>query len=95
MGERLALPRHYFIAESDPDAVILCRNDGSFVAAFSTTGATRGGIVETAKEDYRRLLGEGHMQFGGCAVLLAAGRLRLALPNGAGEQDAAGGGYER
>jgi hypothetical protein len=61
VDKRLPLPRHYFIDESDPDAVILRRQDGSFVAAFSATGATREGIVEAAKEDYRRLLGQGRL----------------------------------
>jgi hypothetical protein len=42
----------YYLDESDPDIVILCRQDGSFVAAFSAQGATREGIVEAAKEDY-------------------------------------------
>ena len=42
--------------ESDPDIVVLRRQDGSFVAAFSARGATREGIVEAAREDYRRLL---------------------------------------
>jgi hypothetical protein len=46
----------YYIDESDPDIVILRRQDGSFVAAFSAWGATREGIVEAATEDYRRLL---------------------------------------
>jgi hypothetical protein len=46
----------YYIDESDPDIVILRRQDGSFVAAFSARGATREGIVEAAREDYRRLL---------------------------------------
>jgi hypothetical protein len=59
MGERLPLPRHYFIDESDPDIVVLRRQDGTFVAAFSAMGATREGIVEAAKEDYRRLLSQG------------------------------------
>ena len=53
------LPRHYFIDESDPDILILRRQDGTFVAAFSSSGATREGIVEAAKEDYQRLLREG------------------------------------
>jgi hypothetical protein len=57
MGERSDLPHSYFIDESDPDVVILRREDGSFVAAFSAEGATREGIVEAAMEDYRRLLG--------------------------------------
>ena len=46
----------YYIDESDPDIVVLRRQDGSFVAAFSAQGATREGIVEAAREDYRRLL---------------------------------------
>ena len=46
----------YYLDESDPDIVVLRRQDGSFVAAFSARGATREGIVEAAKEDYRRLL---------------------------------------
>ena len=46
----------YYMDESDPDIVVLRRQDGSFVAAFSARGATREGIVEAAREDYRRLL---------------------------------------
>jgi hypothetical protein len=46
----------YYIDESDPDIVLLRRQDGAFVAAFSARGATREGIVQAAREDYRRLL---------------------------------------
>jgi hypothetical protein len=46
----------YYIDKSDPDIVVLRRQDGSFVAAFSARGATRGGIVEAAKEDYGKLI---------------------------------------
>ena len=46
----------YSIDKSDPDIVVLRRQDGSFVAAFSARGATREGIVEAAKEDYRKLI---------------------------------------
>ena len=46
----------YYLDESDPDIVILRRQDGAFVAAFSAQGATREGIVEAAKEDYGRLI---------------------------------------
>jgi hypothetical protein len=50
------LPKfHYYMDESDPDVVVLRRQDGAFVAAFSARGATREGIVEAAKEDYRQL----------------------------------------
>ncbi len=59
MDERVELPRHYFIDESDPDILVLRREDGTFVAAFSSSGATREGIVAAAKEDYQRLLSEG------------------------------------
>ena len=46
----------YYLDESDPDIVILRRQDGAFVAAFSARGATREGILEAAKEDYGRLI---------------------------------------
>lgn len=51
------LPKfNYYVDESDPDVVILRLLDGSFVAAFSASGATREGILEAAKEDYRERL---------------------------------------
>ncbi len=37
---------------------MLRRQDGSFVAAFSSSGITKEGIVEAAKEDYGALAGE-------------------------------------
>jgi hypothetical protein len=46
------LPEHYYLDESDPDVLVLRRQDGTFVAAFSAQGATKEGIVEAAKEDY-------------------------------------------
>ena len=46
----------YYLDESDPDVVILRLLDGSFVAAFSASGATREGILEAAKENYRERL---------------------------------------
>ncbi len=42
---------NYYLDESDPDVVILRRQDDSFVAAFSAGGATRESILEAAKED--------------------------------------------
>ena len=55
--ELKTLPKFdYYIDKSDPDIVVLRRQDGSFVAAFSARGATREGIVEAAKEDYGRLI---------------------------------------
>jgi len=46
----------YYLDESDADIVLLRRQDGAFAAAFSARGATREGIVEAAKEDYKKLL---------------------------------------
>ena len=58
-GAPLLLPRFgYYLDESDPDVVVLRRQDGAFVAAFSASGATREGIVAAAKEDYAALLRE-------------------------------------
>ena len=55
--EEKKLPKFdYCLDESDPDILVLRREDGSFVAAFSARGATREGIVEAAKEDYGRLI---------------------------------------
>ena len=54
--ERLLPKIDYYIDESDPDIVILRRQHGTFVAAFSARGATMEGILEAAKEDYWRLI---------------------------------------
>jgi hypothetical protein len=54
--EGWALPESYYLDESDPDILVLRRQDGTFVAAFSAQGATGEGIVEAAKEDYEALL---------------------------------------
>jgi hypothetical protein len=57
MDDDLKLPAFkYYLEESDPDIVLLRRQDEAFVAAFSARGVTREGIVEAAKEDYRALL---------------------------------------
>ena len=48
----------YHLDESDPDVVVLRRQDGVFVAAFSARGATEEGIIRAAKDDYRALLEE-------------------------------------
>jgi two-component system, NtrC family, sensor kinase len=60
----------YYLDESDPDVLVLRRQDGTFVAAFSAQGATREGISEAASEDYRRLVSH-----------LRAGRQRAAFLN--------------
>ena len=55
--DELRLPVfNYYIDESNPDIVVLRRQDGAFVAAFSAQGATREGILEVAKEDYGALV---------------------------------------
>ena len=46
----------YLLDETDPDILVLRRQDGAFVAAFSAWGATESSIVEAAKEDYRELI---------------------------------------
>jgi hypothetical protein len=46
----------YDLDRSDPDLLILRRQDGSFVAAVSARGATEEGILEAAKEDRRKWL---------------------------------------
>jgi hypothetical protein len=46
----------YHLDESDPDIVVLRRQDDTFVAAFSGRGFTKEGIIEAAKEDYSKLL---------------------------------------
>jgi hypothetical protein len=57
MDEQRWLPKFdYYLDESDPDVLVLRRQDGSFVAAFSAQGATKEGIAEAAKEDYRWLV---------------------------------------
>jgi hypothetical protein len=56
MQELLFPSFNYFLDESDPDIVILRRQeDDSFVAAFSARGVTKESAIEAAKEDYRRL----------------------------------------
>jgi hypothetical protein len=55
--EVLGFPKFdYHLDESDPDLLVLRRQDGSFVAAFSARGATEESIVEAAREDYRELI---------------------------------------
>jgi len=46
----------YYLDESDPDIVVLRRQGGTFVAAFSARGVSTEGIMEAAKADYRRLI---------------------------------------
>ena len=46
----------YYLDESDPDIVVLRRQDGSFAATFSAQGTTREDIVEAAKDDSWKLI---------------------------------------
>ena len=53
------LPKfNYYLDEPDPDVIVLRREDGTYVGAFSAAGATREGLVEAAEEDYRDFLQE-------------------------------------
>ena len=55
--QELLFPKfEYHLDESDPDILVLMRQDGAFVAAFSAGGATGVGFVEAAREDYRELV---------------------------------------
>jgi hypothetical protein len=56
MEEEMLPKFDYYLDESDPDIVVLRRQDGAFVAAFSARGVTKEGIAKAAKEDYRKLL---------------------------------------
>ena len=47
---------NYYLEESDPDIV---------AAAFSAQGATKEGVIEAAKEDYRGLLVRDHRAWRG------------------------------
>jgi hypothetical protein len=53
--EELTFPTFdHYLDLSDPDVVLLRRQDGSLVAAFSARGATEECIIEAAKEDRRK-----------------------------------------
>jgi hypothetical protein len=54
-AKMMRLPFNYILDKSDPDILRLRRQDSSFVAAFSASGATEEGIREAAMEDYRIL----------------------------------------
>ena len=56
MVEQMYPKFDYFLDETDPDILILRRQDGAFVAAFSATGATKEGIAQATKEDYLALI---------------------------------------
>ena len=56
MDEEILPKIDYYVDESDPDKVILRRQDDTFVAAFSAQGVTKEGILEAAKEDHRKLI---------------------------------------
>jgi hypothetical protein len=57
--DRPLLPKfNYYLDESDPDVLVVRRQDGAFVAAFSARGATKEGIMQATEEDYRAMLRE-------------------------------------
>ncbi len=47
------LPDDYYLDETDPDEVVLRREDGSEVADFSATGADPAEVEHAAWEDFR------------------------------------------
>lgn len=49
-----SLPFGYYLDESDPDILIVRRPDGSVVAYFCATGATREGILKAIKDDCQK-----------------------------------------
>ena len=56
MDDDLKLPAFkYYLDETDPDIVVLRRQDEAFVAAFSARGVTTEGILEAAMAAYRAL----------------------------------------
>ncbi len=58
-GEAPLLPKFdYHLDGSDPDVLVLRRQDGDFVAAFSARGATDEGVLEAAQDDCRALIRE-------------------------------------
>jgi hypothetical protein len=56
MDEQMLPKFDYYLDHSDPDIVVLRRQDGAFAAAFSARGITDEGIVATAKEDYWKVI---------------------------------------
>ena len=56
MDEEMLPKIDYYVDQQDPGVVILRRQDGTFVAAFSARGAATEGLLEAAKEDHRRLI---------------------------------------
>ena len=51
MDDEPLLPKvDYYLDESDPDIVVLRRQDGAFAAAFSAQGATKEGVIEANAE---------------------------------------------
>lgn len=46
----MSAPAGYY-QERDPDVLVLRREDGSFVAAFSALGCTEGSVRRAAEED--------------------------------------------
>ena len=46
----------YYLDETNPDILILRRQDGAFVVAFSARGATKECIIRATEEDYLALI---------------------------------------
>jgi len=74
MEEHMFPTFDYYLDQSDPDVVILRRQEGSFVAAFSARGATKDGILEAAREDRRELTRAHTNQLGPGPAMVASVR---------------------
>ena len=56
MADETLVPKiDYYLDESEPDILVVRRQDDAFVAAFSVQGATKEGL-EATKEDHRALV---------------------------------------
>lgn len=58
------VPEGYVLDRSDPDVLILNREDGTFVAVFSASGVTVQGILSAVNEDRERMAEKSWMRRG-------------------------------
>ena len=54
MAQMARLPKDHRLDENDLGVVVLLRDDGTFVTAFITRGATKEGILQAAREAARK-----------------------------------------
>jgi hypothetical protein len=56
MTQEAELPKRYHLDESDPDILVLRRDNGTFVVDFRARGATNSGLFEAARKGYGALI---------------------------------------